>query len=283
MRASNDRLRSVNDQIRAASAKQGIEANRLRRSVVFQRFLARIDGYGLVLKGGYCLEVRLPGAARATKDVDLVGRLALTEDSEDLLDLVEDMLVSEPPDDGFSFRAVRARPMRAEMAGARAWRLTLTAYLERTFFETITVDLVGQSDEVAGATERLVVPAPLLLDGVDEVTVEAVDVYQHAAEKFHAYSRIYAQSRPSSRVKDLVDLALLADLLADPARLKTRLIAVYAARDSALPPDRLPKPPAEWERPYAAMAGDLSLQAASVDAAFALATQLFALAMASTR
>lgn len=87
---------------------------------MFHRLLARIEGSGLVLKGGYCLEVRLPDAARATKDVDLVGRLALIEDSEDLMDTLEAMLASTSLDDGFSFRVMRAQPMRPEIAGAPA-------------------------------------------------------------------------------------------------------------------------------------------------------------------
>ncbi|CAN5548051.1 hypothetical protein BH23ACT6_BH23ACT6_13050 [soil metagenome] len=281
MSTSQDRLRSVNDRIRVAAAERGIDPNRLRRNLAFHRLLARIDGSGLILKGGYCLEVRLPDAARATKDVDLVGRLALTEDSEDLKDILETMLSSTSLNDGFSFRVMRAQPMRAEIAGAPAWRIKLTAILEHTYFQTVVVDLVAQDAEVAGATERLVMPAPLPLEGVGEVTVEAVDVYQHAAEKFHAYSRIYAQGRPSSRVKDLVDLVLLSEagLLGDLLRLKRRIYAVYMARDQADPPQGMPRPPGEWQIPYAAQAADLSLHAATSDTAYDLVARLYAAAL----
>lgn len=281
MSTSQPRLRSVNDRIRVAAAERNIDANRLRRNLVFHRLLARIDGSGLVLKGGYCLEVRLPGAARATKDIDLVGRLALTEDSEELMDALEAMLASTALDDGFSFQVMRAQLMRAEIAGAPAWRIRLTAYLEQTAFESVIVDLVAQDAEVAGATERLFVPAPLSLEGIREVTVEAVDVYQHAAEKLHAYSRIYAYGHPSSRVKDLVDLVLLseADLLSDLLRLRVRLDAVYSARDHAGPPQGLPRPPGHWKDPYAAQAEDLSLHAATSDAAYDLVARLYAAAL----
>ncbi len=256
MSASQSRLRSVNDRIRVAAGARGIDANRLRRSVVFHRLLARLENSGLILKGGYCLEIRLSDSARATKDVDVVGRLALIKNGDDLMNALEAVLAATPLNDGFTFRAVRAQAMRVDVAGAAAWRIRLSAHLDGAFFELVVLDLVAQNAEVVGATERLVVPPPLALDGIGEVTVEAVDVYQHAAEKFHAYSRIYAQERPSSRVKDLVDLVLLieAGLLTEPGQLHARLKVVYSVRDETSPPASLPSPPGDWANPYAAQA-----------------------------
>src|SRR5215218_2794260 len=111
----------------------------------------------------------------------------------------------------------------------------------------------------------LTVPAPVCIPGLTDVIVEAVDVYQHAAEKFHAYARIYARDRPSSRVKDLVDLVLLIEsgLLVDPIRLGQRLEVVYAERDRTLPARELPAPPLDWAIPFAALAADLDLTAAT--------------------
>ena len=40
--------------------------------------------------------------------------------------------------------------------------------------------------------------------------VPAVAIEQHIAEKLHAYTRTYAADMPSSRVKDLVDLVVIA-------------------------------------------------------------------------
>lgn len=281
MTASSNRRRSINDRIRIAAASRGIDANRLRRSLVFQRLLARIEGSGLVLKGGYCLEARLPDTARATKDVDLVGRLAMLDDAEDLQDTLEAMLGATQLTDGFSFRGAKARRMRSEADQATAWRVSLTAYLDGAPFERIVVDLVGQVSEIAGATERLVVPPPLSLDGVDDVVVEAVDVYQHAAEKLHAFSRIYAHDQPSSRVKDLVDVVLLIEtgLVHDPGRLRSRIEVVHAVRDKASPPPELPRPPGDWAVSYAAMATDLSLTAATTDAAYDLVARWYAAAL----
>ena len=88
----------------------------------------------------------------------------------------------------------------------------------------------------------------------------AVDVAQHAAEKFHAIARTYAGGRPSSRVKDLVDVVLLAEagLLPHPD-LPNRLQTVWQVRDSMPPPEQLPEFPAAWHGDYAAMAAELDL------------------------
>lgn len=281
MTTPDDRRRSINDRIRLAAASRGTDANRLRRSLVFQRLLAHLDGSGMVLKGGYCLEVRLPDRARATKDVDLVGRLDVSAAPDDLRDALEATLGVTELADGFSFRVEKTRPMRNDTGPAPAWRVTLTAYLDGAPFERIVVDLVGQVSEIAGATERLVVPPPLSLNGVNDIVVEAVDVYQHGAEKFHAFSRIYAHDRPSSRVKDLVDLVLLIEsgLVLEPPRLWSRLEVVYASRDDAAPPSHLPRPPSDWAGPYAALAVDLDLTATTTDAAYDLVARWYAAAL----
>ena len=88
----------------------------------------------------------------------------------------------------------------------------------------------------------------------------AVDVAQHAAEKFHAMARTYAGDRPSSRVKDLVDVVLLAEagLLPHPD-LAGRLHTVWQVRDGVPPPAQLPEFPASWLADYAAMAAELDL------------------------
>lgn len=281
MSQSNQRHRSVGDRIRLAASERGVDANRLRRAFVFQRLLARLGPAGFVLKGGYCLEVRLPASARATKDIDLVGRIAMTRDDLTLRDDLDEIVERYDVDDGFAFRVGKATRLRDEDAGAQAWRVDLVALLDGVEFERVKVDLVGQVDEIRGATEPLPVPPPVAIPGLDPVVVEAVDVYQHAAEKFHAYSRIYAHDRPSSRVKDLVDLVLLteAGLIDDASRLAERIAVVAMERDGSAPVPRLSAPPGDWTRPYAAMAADLDLTAASTDTAYDLVTAVYAAAL----
>lgn len=281
MSSRNDRQRSVNERIRHAAAAQGLDANRLRRSLVFHRVLARLAPRGLVLKGGFSLEVRLPGSARATKDVDLVGQIAMTADPEQLVDALDELLAINADHDGFTFRISHPARLRDEGADAHAWRVTVTSALDGAEFERVKLDVVGQVDEVVGGTEMLTVPPPVAVPGLTAVVVEAVDVYQHAAEKLHAYARIYAHDRPSSRVKDLVDLVLLieAALLVDRRRLWERLQVVYERRDGTRPARELPQPPGDWAIPYARLAAELDLVAATAETAYRTVADRYAAAL----
>ncbi|MEK4242968.1 nucleotidyl transferase AbiEii/AbiGii toxin family protein [Janibacter sp. FSL W8-0316] len=265
---TSPRAQGLGDRIRIAAQDRAQDAQRLRRGLVFQRLLARLAPHGLVLKGGYCLEVRLGQIARTTQDIDLVGWLALASDPDDLLDALEGAMLGDF-DDGFSFRVAAPRRLRGEEATSPAWRVPVEALVDGAHFAHIKLDLVGQLDEVEGATELIEVRAPIAAPTCGAVSVTAVDVYQHAAEKLHAYSRLYAGGRPSSRVKDLVDLVLLIDagLLVDARRLGTWLAVVWSVRDRTQPPASLPSPPPTWADDMARLLGghgppDLSLSAA---------------------
>jgi hypothetical protein len=57
-----------------AQQGDGVGISRLRKRVVFERLLARLEAVapeGWYLKGGFALELRLGGMARTTKDVDI--------------------------------------------------------------------------------------------------------------------------------------------------------------------------------------------------------------------
>lgn len=272
------RRQSVDDRIRHTAQETGTDANRLRRMVAFQRLLVRLAPHDLILKGGYCLEARLGPVARATKDVDLVGRIALAADPDQLLDVLEPMLAADPDDDGFRFRCSTPRLLRSDQLSPPAWRIRIEAVIDGTTFETVTLDLVGQIAEILGATEVLSIAPPVTVPGWSPAEMDAVDVYQHAAEKFHAFARLYAGDRPSSRVKDLLDLVLLVDagLLGESARLGVRLRHVWSTRDAAPPPTHLPVPPASWQADYERFRADLELTAQTVDAAYDLIVGVYA-------
>src|SRR5262249_22247611 len=99
------------------------------------------------------------------------------------------------------------------------------------------------------------------------VTVFAVDLAQHAAEKLHALTRPYGD-QVNTRVKDLVDLVVLAESgWIDQERLARRLRTVFTVRASHDMPRHLPVPPASWDRDYAALVAGLDLEARTVGAA----------------
>ena len=267
-----DLARSLGHRVRNVAAERGVDPARLRRHLTFQRLLARLSVSGRwVLKGGFCLEVRLGTSARTTKDLDIA--LVADERVDSALD-VQDLLFSEisahPVTDGFGFDVELPIPISADELGKPGWRATVRASVDGSHFESIKLDIVARPEEIAGGIETLVL-SPLLsgIAGHDAVAVAAVDVNQIAAEKLHAYGRLYARDRPSSRVKDLVDLVLLTEAgVLTPDRLRVRLLQVYDVRDAATPPPELPRPPASWVQPYAAMAAELGLAAGSTEQAW---------------
>lgn len=103
-----------------------------------------------------------------------------------------------------------------------------------------------------------------------------VDVHRHAAEKFHAMLRDFGD-RENSRVRDLVDLALLIehDLL-DAARVASAVVQVWAERDSTTPPKLLPPLPATWPDRYERLAADHDLALTSFAAAVEAVQRLWA-------
>ena len=66
-------LDAINHRLRLVSRDEGLPAIRFRRSLAFDRLLARIfhtKDTSWLLKGGYAMELRMENS-RATKDVDL--------------------------------------------------------------------------------------------------------------------------------------------------------------------------------------------------------------------
>jgi hypothetical protein len=89
--------------------------------------------------------------------------------------------------------------------------------------------------------------------GIDAVIVPALAVEQHLAEKLHAYSRVYAGDQPSSRVKDLVDVVVIARTTSvDGDRLTEAVTSIFERRGMH-PVRRLPAPPSAWVRPWSVL------------------------------
>lgn len=272
---------SLDARIVNAAAERGVPANRLRRHLVFQRMLCRFAADGSwVLKGGFCLEVRFDLSSRATKDLD-VAVSDVIRDAAEMRELVEEALATDMAD-GFSFQVRPAAELPLSDAGTRTWRMKVDALVGASSFDTVTLDVSTAFSELSGATEPLVVPPAVTHDALGPCTMDAVDVNQHAAEKFHAMARTYAGGRPSSRVKDLVDITLLQEAgVVDPAALGARLVLVYTARDDSRPPLEMPPVPAAWSEDYPRLAAEAGLDADELDIAVSIAHELYREAMAS--
>ena len=265
---------SIEQRLANLAAERKVSVDRLRRHFAFQRILVRLSAdENWVLKGGFALEVRLGLDARATKDLDLAMLVDL--DGLEAQDRLLDDLDVEAGD-GLTFQVSAPRVITSDDAGNPGWKFTVTSFLGGKVFASLRLDVVARSAEIAGAVGTIEVRPPILAERLNSCAMPAVDIAQHAAEKFHAMARTYAGDRPSSRVKDLVDVALLAEagLLPDPD-LRVRLHAVWQARDGVPPPSHLPEFPASWAGDFSVMAAELDL---TVDypTARSTAEQLFA-------
>lgn len=237
------------------SREKGVRLDRLRKLVVFDRFLARLVAVApgrLLLKGGLAMDYRLGYRARTTKDMDL-GR------SDDQDAALADLQSAQQHEAGDFFNFVVTRTDALDDADVdRAVRFHVAAELAGREFDSVVLD-IGFGDPEIFAPEILTPPSLVAFADLEPLSVPVMAVEQHIAEKLHAYTRTY-HGQPSSRVKDLVDLVLLqAEYSIQAGRLRHALEAVFAARDSHALPARFPLPPQGWATPYRAMAREIGI------------------------
>ena len=113
---------------------------------------------------------------------------------------------------------------------------------------------------------------PETVDGTDFLAFAGVErarhrIYPrvvHIAEKLHAYT--LPRPTENSRVKDLPDLALLAQIgPLESTAVRKALEATFAFRKTHALPPALPSPPASWASRYATIARDDELIWRSID------------------
>ena len=208
-RTAVDFRTALETRLRAESVASGRSVQRLRRIVAFDRLLARLlvvapDRW--VLKGGLALDFRLGARTRFTRDMDL----ARMDDADAA---TEDMIAAQACDlgDFFVFAVQRTDRLDALADGA-AVRYHLSAQLAGRVFEETVVD-VGLGGPFTWTPQSLRCPDLLSFAGIAPLDVPVLPLDQHVAEKLHAYTRGYGDGTLlSTRVKDLIDLVLIAEL-----------------------------------------------------------------------
>ena len=239
------------------SRSTGLPLLRLRRIVVFERLLARLMEAApnrWVLKGGLALDYRLGSRARTTKDMDL-GR------HDDEAAATADLRAAQRVDlgDYFVFQIERTSHLDEAFEGA-AVRYRVRAELAGKVFETVTLD-IGFSPPGSFTPETLSTSDLLAFAEIEPLAVPALPLVQHVAEKVHAYTRAYGEEGAgSSRVKDLVDLVLIAATESVAAAdLRQALEGTFVSRGTHALPLSLPLPPASWAVPYAKLAAEVGI------------------------
>ena len=207
-----------------------------------------------VLKGGFALELRLPGQARTTRDVDIDWTTSIDEATNALVEAAALEL-----DDYFAFDIQRLGIAGADIGAAGGVRFRADAYVGGRLFEPLLIDL-GVGDEPLPRADELAAPDLLDFAEIAPALIRAIPLEQHIAEKLHASTRRYGDDQPSSRTKDLIDIVLMSELAPfDFDGLRNEVVRVFATRATHELPAALPKPPGDWARPYRALAEEVGL------------------------
>ena len=247
---------ALEERLRHEHTTSGTALVRLRKMVAFDRFLARLSAVGedrWVLKGGFALQLMLPGLARTTKDIDL----HLEEKADQAISLLVEA-ASLDLEDFFSFLV--SPPTTAEKTSVR---VSVECRVDGRVFERFHVDLGTEEPRARNCVCRTITPL-LAFAGIPPVAFPCYSPEQHLAEKVHALTRPRG-ARDSSRSKDLVDIVILAENnVIDGRALRAALEATFAWCATHPLPVRLLAAPRSWEPEYRRTAEQLELKAGTL-------------------
>ena len=264
---------ALEERLKRLAREEGVDLQRLRRQVAFDRFLARLfpgAGADWILKGGYAMELRFQ-TARATRDLDFTVRTARSSSGDGLLKQLQDAGAKDAGD-FFHYRIGEAM-MDLDGAPYGGARYPVESIMGGRTFVKFHLD-VGVGDVVLDPPEQARMRDWLGFAGIPAPGVPMIQREQQFAEKLHAYT--LPRTTPNSRVRDLVDMVLLirSDTL-ESGRVVEALHATFGRRATHSVPAALTPPPEEWAAPFARLAAECSLQL-SVSEAFGIVMEFCA-------
>jgi hypothetical protein len=247
-------------------SRQGIPLVRLRKIVAFERYLARLvasDSQDWALKGGFALELRLGNKARTTKDIDLVLRSASN------VTRVLRSVATIDLKDWFEFEIGEPSSLsHDEVIGGI--RHSAQSLLDGRTFERFHID-VGIGGFDADDLEIFYTSDLLSFSELGPIQIPCFPLDRQLAEKVHAYTQIH-EGRMSSRVKDLVDILLIAGFGEISAkRVGEALEQTFLERATHPLPNKFPEPPSSWAGPFRRLADEVDLEWKTLEDAFVAA------------
>ncbi|PSL05932.1 nucleotidyltransferase AbiEii toxin of type IV toxin-antitoxin system [Haloactinopolyspora alba] len=268
--ALKDRLAAI------ATTQSNYTTDELHRQFAYDRALARIfssqDADRWVLKGAGALLARLVHA-RHSKDIDVYFTEQWAEATAAVASLRN--LLARDLGDFFGFEITRVTPLQEEAKGSR---VHVQARLGPKPFATFHIDVVVRTT-MTGQPDLVNPLTPLVMDGLIRPQYRTFPVTDHLADKLCAIVAAYQASgraRVSTRIKDLVDIALIATTQRiDGSALRTAIVQNIADRGLE-PPDSfvVPDPPV-WKTGYPKVASDAPVAIPAYDEAVRVATELF--------
>lgn len=261
--------------VKHAAKESSQDTNRAIAGFWRHRLLCRVfanANHSFVLKGGHAMLARTVDA-RATRDIGLLSK----RDSLDAA--VEELkrLAAADLGDFTTFEFSRATPIKAEDEYRSGLDVRFKCLVGAKYVQDVSIDLV--IDEVALEDIDIIEPA-------DRLEVRGVEVCDYAvypvecvlADKLCGIIETH-DGRASSRVKDLVDIVVIAISMAvDGTKLQKRIATELGARKLSMP-DAFGIP-AIWRTSYSssylkmARQAHLPSEAASLEGAVVLAKKL---------
>jgi predicted nucleotidyltransferase component of viral defense system len=232
---------------------------RVNLTVAMDRFLVRLlatTSWGTwVLMGGYANQLRYPGEARFTEDVDL----RIDADIDTATGMIA-AAIAHGLDDPFAYE-LPAPPRQLPGPPGGGLRFVVVARVAGGELVRFKVDVSAQ-DVITGELERH--PSDPIVErlGFEPAWFPVYPVAQQLAEKLHAYT--LPRDVENTRAKDLVDMvwlttrhAFTSDALIEAAK------ATFARRASHSWPPVPGEPPPAWTRQYTALRKEMALEPAT--------------------
>ncbi|MFD9964885.1 nucleotidyl transferase AbiEii/AbiGii toxin family protein [Amycolatopsis sp. NPDC058986] len=202
-------LRSQKDRAARAAKDTGGTAGELLQLHFHRRLLARVfhgsDAKNWVLKGGQAMLVRWP-SARYSADIDLLSAEDNTDAAVEALKTIAALRL----DDGIWFAHLSTSDQTHVDRPTR--KVTFMAMFENApLHHRVPVDVVAAGHMPRGPIALEPLKPVFKTDSTPWPDARVFPVEDHVAEKICAMYELYrADARPSTRYKDLVDLALFA-------------------------------------------------------------------------
>jgi predicted nucleotidyltransferase component of viral defense system len=198
---------ALKDRIKTIAKAEGREFGEVWRSLVLERFLARISGSDyrdqFIFKGGLLLSHYIE-IGRETKDVDFLANL-INADIPNVEKAFTE-ICSVGIDDGFSFEFFDLNPLDQPHMNYPGYRLNLNLKFGEKMKDKIQVD-VGVGDLVDPKLESMELyqyRGKPIFEG--EITLQIYPVETIFAEKLET---VVSKGAANSRMKDFHDLVLL--------------------------------------------------------------------------
>jgi hypothetical protein len=223
----------------------GRPIGRARKFVAFTRLLARLQASApdaWALKGGFALELRLPGRARATRDVDLDWRTGVDDATEALIAASRIDL-----DDYFEFAIARVDPPEAGAGGGVRFRAEVL--LAGRQFEQLLID-VGLEAGIQEPFEQLDVPDLLGFAGIDPpvfLSCRSSSTWPRRFTPTRADTAMIGRVRGLRISSTSFSWPICPTLI--PGGFGTRSIGFSTGEQPILSPTSCPRPPLHGSRP----------------------------------